>query len=130
MILRLNAELKDSSFFYFCFRPKLFCIWSSGTKQVYIYLHNFSVSFFSSSGTHQSHHLDGCQAMGKNSSFIFAFWPCIFGNPRTIQQSHHRHNNHRHHAIFLFVDVLQINQGHLSAAMGLPQRSCCTSLEF
>ena len=37
------------------------------------YPENCSVSCFSSSGMHQSHHLDGCQAMGKSSSFIEAF---------------------------------------------------------
>ena len=37
---------------------------------------------FSSSDTHQSHHLDGYQAMGENSSFIFAFW-AVFDNHRT-----------------------------------------------
>ena len=30
-----------------------------------------SISFFSSSGTHQSHHLFGCHATGINSSFNF-----------------------------------------------------------
>ena len=34
-------------------------------KKAYIYLHSFSVSSFSSSGTHQSHHLDGCQVISK-----------------------------------------------------------------
>ena len=47
-------------------------------KKAHVYTHNFSVSLFSSSGTHQSHHLDGCQAMGGSSSFIFAFWAFHF----------------------------------------------------
>ena len=42
-------------------------------NKAYVYVHYFSVSFFSSSGKRQSHHLGGCQAMGINSSFIFAF---------------------------------------------------------
>ena len=47
-------------------------------KKVHVYVHNFSVSFFSSSERHQSHHLDGCQAIRINSSFIFAFWALRF----------------------------------------------------
>ena len=43
--------------------------------------HNFCVSFFSSLGTHQSRHLDGCQAIGINSFFIFAFWTLCFWWP-------------------------------------------------
>ena len=42
-------------------------------KKEYAYNHNFSVSFFSSSEIHQSHHLDGCQVIGIYSYFIFAF---------------------------------------------------------
>ena len=42
-------------------------------KQAYIYSHIFSVSCFSSSDIQQSQYLDGCQAMGKSSSFIAAF---------------------------------------------------------
>ena len=34
----------------------------------------FLFLFFSSSETHQSHNLDGCQAIGKTSSFIETFW--------------------------------------------------------
>ena len=50
-------------------------------KKAYTYLHNFSVSCifsFSSSGTHQSHQRDGCQAIGITSSFIEAFWAFCF----------------------------------------------------
>ena len=47
---------------------------SDNLKTTIRYFRNFSVSFFSSSGIHQSHHLDGCQAIGRSSSFIFAFW--------------------------------------------------------
>ena len=36
-------------------------------KKAYIYVHNFSTPTFSSSGTYQSHHPDGCQAIGINS---------------------------------------------------------------
>ena len=35
--------------------------------------HIFSVSFFSSSGIHQSHHLDRCQVIGINSFLFCAF---------------------------------------------------------
>ena len=41
-------------------------------KNDYLLLPQF-FCFFSSSGTHQSHHLDGCQAIRINPSFIFAF---------------------------------------------------------
>ena len=41
----------------------------------------FSLSFFSSSGTHQSNHLDGYQVIGINSSFIEAFWAFGFLYP-------------------------------------------------
>ena len=47
---------------------------SDNFKTTIRYFHNFSVSFFLSLGTHESHHLDGCQAIGRSSSFIFAFW--------------------------------------------------------
>ena len=47
-------------------------------KKIHIYPHNFSGSFFSSPGIHQSHHLDGCQAMGINSFFIEVFWAFTF----------------------------------------------------
>ena len=42
-------------------------------KKAYVYDQNFSVSVFSSSDIHQSHHLHGRQAVGINSSFIEAF---------------------------------------------------------
>ena len=42
-------------------------------KKFYVYAHNFSVTCFSSSDIHQSQYLDGCQAIGINSSFIEAF---------------------------------------------------------
>ena len=50
------------------------------TQNVHAYNHNFSVSCFSSLGTHQTHYLDGYQAIGVNSSFIFifGFWPLRF----------------------------------------------------
>ena len=47
-------------------------------KKRHIHAYSFSVSFFLSSGTHQFHHLHGCQAMGINSSFIFTFWAFFF----------------------------------------------------
>ena len=42
-------------------------------KKIHVYAHKFSVSFFSSSDMHKSRHLDGRQAMGDSSSFIFDF---------------------------------------------------------
>ena len=74
--LKENGMTEDI-FIYTSFRLKKFCIWSSGTKTC-IYPCNFSVSFFSSSGTHQSYHLDECQAMGKSSSFIKPLWTLCF----------------------------------------------------
>ena len=50
---------------------------SPHTEPPAIFLHSFSASLFSSSGIHQFHHLDGCQAMDINYSFIFAFWALI-----------------------------------------------------
>ena len=47
-------------------------------KKAHVFAHDFSVSFFSSSGIHQPHHLDECQVIGINSSFIFAFWALHF----------------------------------------------------
>ena len=52
---------------------KNFCVRSQDAKKFPVYPHKFSISFFLSSGTHQSQHLDGCQAMDKRSSFIEAF---------------------------------------------------------
>ena len=50
-------------------------------KKVYVYAHNFSVSFFSSSDIHQSQCLDGSQVMGRSSSFIFTFRALCFLYP-------------------------------------------------
>ena len=47
-------------------------------KKPHAYAHNFSVSCFSSSDIHQSQDIDGCQAIGINSSFIGAFWAFHF----------------------------------------------------
>ena len=54
--------------------PEAVIFVSDNFKTTIRYFHNFSVSFFSSSGIHQCHHLDGCQAIGRSSSFIYAFW--------------------------------------------------------
>ena len=66
--LPMTQKLKDSSLFLF--GQKIFFICWLTPK--------LSVCFFSSSGTHQYHHLDGCQAIGINSSFIFPFWVLLF----------------------------------------------------
>ena len=52
---------------------KLFASGYKIQKTTHVYAHNASLSLFSSSDMHQSHHLDGCQIMGANSSFIEAF---------------------------------------------------------
>ena len=44
------------------------------------------VSFFSSSGTHQSHHLDGCQELVRFLLLFFPFEPCIFDNHHATYQ--------------------------------------------
>ena len=45
------------------------------------YFHNVSAYCFSSLGTHQSHHLDGYQAIGISYCFIEAFWAFHFSQP-------------------------------------------------
>ena len=47
-------------------------------EKVYAYAHYFFALLFSFSEIHQFHHLDGCQAIGINSSLIFAFWALCF----------------------------------------------------
>ena len=96
-ILHFSNSFNDVQIFFF---PKHFPTWallnqfcfslsmnttmslrlncSSDTKKAYIYLHNFSVSLFLCSDMHQSRHFNGCQAMGKSSSFIEAFWAFRF----------------------------------------------------
>ena len=61
------------------------------------YFHNFSVSFFSSADIHQSQYLDGCQAMGRSSSFIMAFWAFFFFNYLTTLKNWLHHHNHDIH---------------------------------
>ena len=101
---------------------KNFYIWSQDTKKSMFMSIFFFVSFFSSSETYQSHHLDGCQAVRINSSFILAFWalPFLYPSYHSISLNHH-HNNHRHHPIALSVVVSQTNQGHTPVTLGLPQ---------
>ena len=75
-------------------------------RKVYVYPHNFSVSRFSSSDIHQSHHLDGCQAMGISHFLICAFWALRFIAFIPIDKLIIiAHDYHRYHAIFVFVDV-------------------------
>ena len=97
--------------------------------------HFFFISFFSSSGTHQSQYLDGCQKIGKNSSFIQAFWALHIDSLQTTQQAHPHSNNHCYHVIFLFVDLLQTifgtyfnNNRHLLAALSyIPRVVRCSA---
>ena len=69
LLLPLETFNKEDIFIYISFWTKLFCL-VTRHKKVHVYAHNFSVSFFSSSGTQQSHHLDGCQATGINLCFL------------------------------------------------------------
>ena len=69
--LRVKWELN------FIYRKKI-CIRSKDTKKFHAYACNFFISCFSWLGTHQPHHLDGCQAIGINSSFICVFWALRF----------------------------------------------------
>ena len=66
------TEWQKASLFLILFGSKIFL---SGHKiqKGPVYPHIFSLSFFSSSGTHQFHHLDGYQVIDINSPFIFAF---------------------------------------------------------
>ena len=91
-----------------CFNTFLISAYQIIFKATICYFHNFSVSLFSFSGIQQFHHLDGFQAIGTSSFFIFG--PCIFDSLWTTEGPHH-HN--RHHTINLFVFVLQTNQGKI-----------------
>ena len=70
--------MTEDIFIYNSFWSKKILYLVTRHQKVYVYAHNASVSLFLSSGTHQSHHLDGYQATGINSSFIFAFWALRF----------------------------------------------------
>ena len=84
-LLALETFSKEDIFIYCPFRPKRFLYpvtrHVNVYPQVHVYPQNVFVSFFSSSDMHQSHHLDGCQATGKSSPFIEAFWPFRFLQP-------------------------------------------------
>ena len=64
----LETFNKEDIFIFSPFGSKIFCIQSSGTKRSCLSPQFFCL-FFSSSGTHQSHHLEGRQAIGINSFF-------------------------------------------------------------
>ena len=81
---------------------------------------------------HLSRHLDGCRAIGINSSFIFTFC-ALLDNHHTTQKPHHHHHHHqihRPHAIFLLAVVSQTNQGHIAKRKVLPQLLYHTFLEL
>ena len=61
----------------------------------------------------QCDHLDGCQAMGINSSFICTFWALSF-----LKLSYHPN---LHHARFFFALASQTNQEHISKTVGILQ---------
>ena len=73
--LKVNVMPEDI-FIFLVFRPEKFLYSVIRYKKTYTFPHNFSVSCFLSSGIPQFQYLDGCQAMGKSSSFIEAF--CAF----------------------------------------------------
>ena len=86
LLLALETFNTENLFyFYFLWGQNIFCIRSTNTKKVHVYAHNFSVSVVSSSGTHQSHHLDGCQAMGEALPSFLLFEPSRSYNHRTTQ---------------------------------------------
>ena len=88
---------KEDIFICTSFRVKKILYPVARYKKVYVYANNVSVSFFSSSRTHQSHHLDGCQAMDINSLLVCAFWALRFYTHRTTQKTYHHHHHHHHH---------------------------------
>ena len=97
-------------------------------KKAHIYAHNFSVSFFSSSETHQFRHLDGCQAIGINSFSTCSFNTLHFYSYHTTQKVYPYHDRHYYHAISLLVVVLQTNQEHTAKGKGLSLLSYYTFL--
>ena len=116
------------------------------TQKCFVYRHQiqkksmfiptfFFISFFSSSGTHQSQYLDGYQKIGKSSSFIQTFWALHIDSLQITQQVHPHCNNHFYHAIYLFVDLLQTifgtyfnNHRHLLASLShIPRVVRCSA---
>ena len=79
--LKENGMAEDIFYFLFLLEAKKFLYPIIRSKKAYVCVHSFSVSFFSSSDVHQSQYLDGCQEMGKSSSFIEAFWAFRFLYP-------------------------------------------------
>ena len=95
----------------------------------YSSFHTFSVSLLSSSGIHQSHHLDGCQSMDGcqwTISFrLFVFFEAfIFYSHYTTQLFYCYCNSHLFHAIFSLAFASQINQGHFAKKKATPQTFC------
>ena len=70
--LKTNG-MTEGIFIYTSFGVKNFLYLITRYKKVHVYAQNFTVCVFSFSEIHKSQYLDGCQAMGKNSSFIEAF---------------------------------------------------------
>ena len=77
-LLALETFNKEDIFIYSPFRPKDFLYLVTRHKKCIFIPQIFLFLFFSSWGTHQSQYLDGCQAMGKSSSFIETFWAFHF----------------------------------------------------
>ena len=65
--------------------------------------------------------------MCRSSSFIFAFWALRFSLP-IIPVNHCKHN--RHHAIHLFIVVLQTSQGQTAKRRGNASLRYYTFLVF
>ena len=67
--------MADDIFIFNSFWVKIFFVSGHQKQKRSIFMPTIFLSFSSSSSDmHQSHRLDGCQAMGINSFLIFAFW--------------------------------------------------------
>ena len=103
--------MTEGILFVLLFEVKRFLHPATRHKKPHVYAHNFSISFFSSSGTHQPHHLNGCQEIGVNPFLICTFRALRFYTHCTTQKIYHHHsNNHHSHPMILFVVELQTNQ--------------------
>ena len=112
-VFKMVRDIRQWEWFYpHCFVTHLLCLkvlWCSGIVTIQLvmfiyalrikwasnvmdrkkadpYAHNYSVSFFSSSGKHQSHYLDRCQELVRFLLLFFPFEPCIFDNHHATYQ--------------------------------------------
>ena len=94
-----NKFLNQSIIFIHTLKPSrgsIFCVRSQDTKKFHVYAHNFSVSLFSSSGTHQSHHPDGCQANQFYGACLNIALIFILTSLGWVEFYRHFHNPHFH----------------------------------